>query len=192
MDESFRRRPRASDQSLDYYLGLQYPFVVITDAEERGYVIKFPDLPGCFTQADTMDEIGPMAEEVRTLWIETEYEAGGEIPLPSYYEEYSGKFNVRLPRSLHRELAESAEREGVSLNQHVVALLSGGDATARIERKIDAVAGQINLARGRVTRVAEEPTPYHAEPRQQPRPRSPRPSARKTASGQATPRKRTP
>jgi predicted RNase H-like HicB family nuclease len=112
-------------QTLDHYLALSYPFQVIADPES-GYLVRFPDLPGCFTQVDEVDDIGPMAEEIRTLWIETEYERGHDIPLPTYPEEYSGKFNVRLPRSLHRRLAEAAERDGVSLNQFVVMLLSGG------------------------------------------------------------------
>ena len=76
-----------------------------------------------------------MAEEVRPLWIEAAYEHGIDIPLPSYPEEYSGKFVVRLPRSLHRRLAESAERDGVSLNQYVVMLLSGGDAEQRVTKQ---------------------------------------------------------
>ena len=38
--------------------------------------------------------------------------------------EYSGKFNVRLPKSLHAALACEAEAEGVSLNQLVVAKLA--------------------------------------------------------------------
>jgi hypothetical protein len=61
----------------------------------------------------------------------TEYEDAAEIPLPSYPEAYSGKFNLRLPKSLHRRLAELAEREAVSLNQLVVSLLAAGDAVSR-------------------------------------------------------------
>jgi predicted HicB family RNase H-like nuclease len=38
--------------------------------------------------------------------------------------EYSGKFNVRIPKSLHAALASEAEAEGVSLNQLVVAKLA--------------------------------------------------------------------
>jgi len=118
---------------LEFYLGLQYPFRVDADPD-GGYVIEFPDLPGCLTQADEPDEIGPMAEEARSLWIETEFEAGKAIPLPSYPPEYSGKFNLRLPRSLHARLAESAEREGVSLNQYVTMLLAAGQAAADVSR----------------------------------------------------------
>lgn len=109
-------------EPLDYYLGLSYPFTASADPG-GGYVITFPDLPGCMSQVEDAAEIGPAAEEARRLWIMTEYEDGENIPLPSYPEEYSGKFNLRLPRSLHRRLAELAEREGVSLNQLVVSLL---------------------------------------------------------------------
>ncbi|MHB1414450.1 MAG: type II toxin-antitoxin system HicB family antitoxin [Chloroflexota bacterium] len=121
-------------KSLQEYLSLQYPFSVIA-SRDGGYVITFPDLPGCLTQVESLDEVGATAEEIRTLWLETAYEQGLTIPLPSYPEEYSGKFNLRLPRSLHRELAEEAEREGVSLNQYVATLLARRDAQARVERQ---------------------------------------------------------
>lgn len=127
---------------LEEYLALQYPFNVIADPD-GGYVIVFPDLSGCMTQVETVEEIPEMAEEIRTLWIESEYERERDIPLPSYPEEYSGKFNVRLPRSLHRTLAESAAKDGVSLNQYVVSLLARGDAQARIERRLDDLEGKL-------------------------------------------------
>jgi predicted RNase H-like HicB family nuclease len=125
---------------LEYYLGLQYPvqFVAVPDG---GYVALFPDLPGCLTQGETLQEVAVLAEESRALWIETEYERGSEIPLPSLPEEYSGKFNLRIPRSLHRSLATAAEREGVSLNQHVLTLLSRGDTQSRLERRRDGLEG---------------------------------------------------
>jgi hypothetical protein len=47
-----------------------------------------------------------------------------EPPLGPQRREYSGKFNVRVPKSLHAALAGEAEAEGVSLNQLVVAKLA--------------------------------------------------------------------
>ena len=113
-----------------HYLGLEYPFQVIADPD-GGYVIVFPDLPGCMTQVESAAQIGPAADEARRLWITTEYEEGEDIPRPSYPEQCSGKFHLRLPRSLHRRLAELAEREGVSLNQCVVTLLARAEAESR-------------------------------------------------------------
>lgn len=121
--------------TLPDYLGREYPFNVIADPD-GGYVIVYPDLPGCMTQVESVEEIPAAANEIRELWIGTEYEDGHEIPPPSYPEEYSGKFNLRLPRSLHRRLVESAERDGVSLNQYVMVLLDRNDALARVERRL--------------------------------------------------------
>ncbi|MEX2314111.1 MAG: toxin-antitoxin system HicB family antitoxin [Thermomicrobiales bacterium] len=126
-------------RTLADYLAMEYPFNVIADPDAGGYVIEFPDLPGCLTQVDTLDELPAMVEEVRALWIETTYELGQDVPMPSYPEEYSGRFNVRIPRSLHRNLVESAERDGVSLNQYVLTLLAQRDAQARVEAKLDAL-----------------------------------------------------
>ena len=86
----------AHRMTLNEYLALEYPFNVMADPD-GGYVIVFPDLPGCMTVADDVDEIGPMAEDARVGWIESAYEHGMDIPLPSQPETYSGKFNVRLP-----------------------------------------------------------------------------------------------
>jgi predicted RNase H-like HicB family nuclease len=127
---------------LEEYLAVAYPFNVLADPA-GGYVIVFPDLPGCMTQVEDLADVGPMAEEIRTLWLETEYERGQAIPPPTYPEEYSGKFNLRLPRSLHRALAEAAERENVSLNQYAVAVLARGDAQARIEARLLLVEQQL-------------------------------------------------
>lgn len=118
--------------SLEELLARQYTFHVIA-SEDGGYVILYPDLPGCMSQVDSVDEIPEVAEEIRILWLETAHQLGHPVSPPSYPEEYSGKFNVRLPRSLHRELAEAAKEEGVSLNQYVTMLLSRGNAQARIE-----------------------------------------------------------
>lgn len=117
-------------RSLGDHLAAEYRLNLIAD-RDGGYVAEFPDLPGCLTQGKTLTEVVMMASEARELWIEDAYERGLNIPDPSYPEEYSGKFNLRLPKSLHRALAESAERDGVSLNQYVVMLLARGDAEER-------------------------------------------------------------
>jgi antitoxin HicB len=127
---------KINDRSLAEYLAFEYPFQVDADPE-GGYVVIFPDLPGCITEIDTLDELPVMAEDARREWLMAAYEQGDiMIPLPSYPEEYSGKFNVRLSQSLHRQLAEAANTEGVSLNSYVAGLLARGDAQVRIERQL--------------------------------------------------------
>lgn len=109
--------------SQEYYLNLQYSVTLYPDPE-GGYVAQIKDLPGCLTQGETLEETMANINEARELWIETAYEASDDIPLPSSDNSYSGKLLVRMPKSLHRRLAETAEREGVSLNQYIVSLLS--------------------------------------------------------------------
>ena len=145
----------ADRKPLEDYLALESPFDVIADPE-GGYVIKFPDLPGCLTQVDDIAEVGPMADEIRQLWIETAYETGCAIPLPSVPEEYSGKFVVRIPKSLHRVLSEGARRDGVSLNQYVVALLARNDAQAQVERRLEGLEAQLEAIAPKRTMAAEE------------------------------------
>lgn len=108
---------------LEYYLNLKYP-VTLEAAPEGGYFVQIEDLPGCYSQGETVEEAMEMIEEARRLWLESAYEDGLDIPLPREDREYSGKFNVRFPKSLHRRLDQMADREGVSLNQFLVSTLS--------------------------------------------------------------------
>jgi len=127
--------------SLEFYLELNYPVTLYRDPD-GGYVAEIKDLPGCMTQGETSEEVLKEIEDARVLWIETAYEHGDQIPLPSTETEYSGKTLLRMPRSLHRKLAEGAEQEGVSLNQYIVSLLSEANTAKNIEpikEKIDAI-----------------------------------------------------
>jgi antitoxin HicB len=111
-----------SEKNLEYYLSLPYTIEVIPDKDEDGQVTLFArvvELPGCMTEADDFTELGEMIEDAKISWLETALEDGQPIPEPRPIEGYSGKFVVRVPKSTHRELAEAAERDGVSLNTFV-------------------------------------------------------------------------
>jgi antitoxin HicB len=110
-------------ESLAYYLALAYSVTIDPDPA-GGYVAHVRDLPGCFTQGETLEETMANIQEARELWLETAYEMGDLIPLPKNSSEYSGKLLLRMPKSLHRDLVQQAEVEGVSLNQYITSLLS--------------------------------------------------------------------
>ena len=114
-----------TNKSLDYYLGLPYKFTLYP-AEEGGYVIEIPDLPGCLSQGETTEEAIANIGDAKKCWLETLIENGMEIPEPVVDHDYSGRFNVRVPKSLHQILAEQAKRENVSLNQLILYHLSRG------------------------------------------------------------------
>jgi antitoxin HicB len=110
--------------------GLQfyYRVEVYPDEDGRGYTAVVPDLPGCMTSADSLEALWDMIQEAKELWLEVALADGVFIPEPAPLEvdAYSGKFVARLPRSLHRQLAQRADQEGTSLNQVVVMLLAEG------------------------------------------------------------------
>ena len=60
------------------------------------------------------------------LWKEISQEKGFFIPEPSNLKDYSGKFLLRIPKTLHKELTEKAVKENISLNQYVLYCLTRG------------------------------------------------------------------
>jgi antitoxin HicB len=117
-----------SEKNLEYYMRLPYRVDVYPEPDGTGYTAVIPELPGCMTCADTLAELWDMVEEAKEGWLELSLEDGDYIPEPApvEVEEYSGKFVVRLPTSLHRQLAKRAEQEETSLNQLIVMLLAEG------------------------------------------------------------------
>ena len=68
------------------------------------------------------------AEDAKRVWLEAAMEEGYEIPEPDTLDQYSGQFKLRIPKSLHRRLAEHSRREGISMNQYCLYLLTRNDA----------------------------------------------------------------
>ena len=110
-----------NQKDINYYLSLPYTFQV--RKTESGYWANVKEIDGCHTPAKTIDEAYRDLEKVLRMTIETKLEFGDPIPEP-VDQAYSGKFNLRLPKSLHKHLAEAAETEGVSLNQYILYKLS--------------------------------------------------------------------
>lgn len=115
-------QPREKD--LSYYMNLPYNMIMerAEDGSWRGYL---PELKGCMAEGQTREELLRELDHERLYWIEDALEAGKYIPEPMK-EEFSGKFNLRIPKSLHRKLAITAKQEGVSLNQMALYLISHG------------------------------------------------------------------
>lgn len=113
-------------KSVDDYPEFPYTIEIVRDSAEswHGWFAKVVELPGCMTQSESFDELDEMIADAMRAWIESAIDAGAPVPEPRYPDEYSGKFVVRVPKSLHRELSEAADRDGVSLNMHIVAMLA--------------------------------------------------------------------
>ena len=110
-----------------------------------GYYITVPDLKGCSTWVTSLDELEQTLYEAKLAWIEAALERGIDIPKPTEENEFSGKFLVRCPRTIHKRLVENARREGVSLNQYVVSILAQNSLGDRV----------VEIVGDKVTRAVE-------------------------------------
>ncbi len=102
---------------------LSYTREIIRNADGTWFA-RVVEFPGCMTEGDTAEEALSNLEDAMASWIEVKLEDGDSIPEPASTDAYSGKFVVRVPKGLHRELARRAEIDGVSLNQFVSVALA--------------------------------------------------------------------
>lgn len=109
-------------------VNLQYPFEVrpLTKEEGGGWLVTFPDLPGCMTDGETIEEALHNAEDAIKSWIETSKELNLPIPDKEENGEAKGRFLQRVPKTLHAKLIRKAKAEGVSVNTLVISLISEG------------------------------------------------------------------
>ncbi len=129
--------PTEMEKRVEQLASREYPILLHKD-KEGDYIAEIPDLPGCMTDAKSKEDALRQIEDAKRTWIAIALENGVEIPSPREMdEEPSGKLLVRLPKSLHRSLRWEAEREGISLNQSVVFLLTKALGVRSLEQARD-------------------------------------------------------
>ena len=111
-------------KTLDEYLKMPYRMEIIPDEDEGGYIASYPELPGCLSSGSTIEKAVKNALDAKKQWLRAAYEDGAAINLPDSEKEYSGQFKLRIPKTLHRILAEKSRQEGISMNQYCLFLLS--------------------------------------------------------------------
>lgn len=113
-------------KDINYYMSLPYNYLIqqVTDESGSYYYGKVLELDGCQSTGETFEEAYKSLREAMKGWLEVKLQYGDPIPEPTGDENYSGKFVLRVPKSLHRQLAIEAQREGVSLNQYAMYKLS--------------------------------------------------------------------
>ena len=114
--------------TLNEYMELPYRMEIVPDVEEGGFAVTFPELPGCITCGETLEQAVRNATDAKKAWLEAALDEGIAIAMPDELNEYSGQFKLRIPKSLHRQLSEHSKREGISMNQYCLYLLSRNDA----------------------------------------------------------------
>ena len=116
---------------------MRFPIAIETGAASQAYGVVVPDLPGCFSAGDTLDEAILNAEEAAAAWIDVALDAGEPVPSPSELEALRGdprfagwSFGVV---NVAQEIFENdPARVNVSLSRRVLARL---DAQAKAAGK---------------------------------------------------------
>jgi len=118
-------------KDLNYYLSLKYDIHIspIPEAEGGGYETSIP-LLGKYTfigDGFTIEEALADLEQTKEKNFKSLLKERIAIPEPrNKQEEYSGRILLRVPRYLHKALAEQAANNGISLNLHLSSLLATG------------------------------------------------------------------
>jgi predicted RNase H-like HicB family nuclease len=113
----------------------RYPAQVFFSEEDEGFIAVATDLPGCSAFGSTQEEAVAELQDAVAAWQIAAGKAGNPIPEPSkpqLDDLPSGRILLRLPRSLHAQLIEGAKQDNVSLNQHLVAVLTAGTTATYI------------------------------------------------------------
>ena len=106
----------------------RYPFEIrpLSDEDGGGFLISFPDFSECISDGDAVDEAVANGLDALKETIAALESMGLPVPEPGSGGSYSGRFVIRMPKSLHARLAQRARHEGVSMNTLIVSLLSEG------------------------------------------------------------------
>ena len=101
----------------------QYQFTVrpLSKEEGGGYLVEYPDIPGCMSDGETIEEAIANGREALRDCMEVFREAGRKIPKPSIE---AAQWRQRVPRTLYSKLKKQAENEGVSINSFVTAIIA--------------------------------------------------------------------
>jgi predicted RNase H-like HicB family nuclease len=112
----------------------KYGFNITWSDEDQSYIVTCPEFPGLSAFGETVELAIAEAKVALELFEETYQSEGIPLPKPKSLNSYSGQFRLRLPSTLHCQLARVAEQEGVSLNQFIVTTLAtryGSHQTAK-------------------------------------------------------------
>ncbi len=118
---------------------MKYPIAIEPGDADHAYGVAVPDLPGCFSAGDTLDEAIDNAKEAIELWLETVLDDGGAIPEPRSIAEhqanpdYAGWVWAVVGIDL-AELSDKVERVNITL-------------PARVLRRIDKAAKEAGESR---------------------------------------------
>jgi predicted RNase H-like HicB family nuclease len=129
---------------------MRYPVAIEPGHADQAFGVVVPDLPGCFSAGDTLDEAMSGVEEAAAAWIDATLDAGGALPPPSDLDalrnrpEFAGwsfgvvtldpailddtteRVNITLPRRVLERLDAQARRAGESRSGYIAQMTLRG------------------------------------------------------------------
>lgn len=94
--------------------------------EDRCFFGEFPELTGCATHGDSVEEIIQNANDTVDSWMMGAKKAKISIPKPIAIKKWSGVFTTRIDPEIHRQLAIKAKQKGKTLSKFVNQILLKG------------------------------------------------------------------
>ena len=70
------------NKNLKYYMSLPYKLEIVPDTEEGGFGASYPELPGCITCAETLEQVISNAIEAKKSWLKAALKEGINIEIP--------------------------------------------------------------------------------------------------------------
>ena len=70
-------------KKLEDYMAMPYRMEIVEDKDEGGYVVSYPELPGCLTCVNTIESAALAAEDAKCAWLRAALEDGVDIPIPN-------------------------------------------------------------------------------------------------------------
>ncbi len=110
----------------------KYSVNVFWENEDQCFIATCFEFPLLSAHGDTREEALSEFQLVLEMAIESYTEDNLELPKPKTSVSHSGQFRLRIPKTLHRNLSEAAEKENVSLNTYVISLLSENHTLKKI------------------------------------------------------------
>ena len=116
-------KTRGMDLEVQHYIKLPYTRELVRE-DDGTWFARVLEFPGCMTVGETQQEALEMLDNAMAKWVRARLEDREKIPAPMTTDDLSGRFVVRVTKSLHRDLVRAAERNSVSLNQFVATTLA--------------------------------------------------------------------
>ena len=98
---------------------IKYKVDIAWSNEDKCYIARMPELPGCVTEGETLEEAAVNAQEAIQSYLKSLDDKGRPLPNPIASKKFSGKIPLRIDPELHRQLAIQAHVDGNSLNKFI-------------------------------------------------------------------------